>query len=317
SNGMSVSVLNLGGIISAINVADRQGLVENIVLGYDNLEQYWMDDYKMGAIVGPYANRISNARFRIAEQTYLLEKNYKNKHHIHSGVAGFDKKVWQVKTNIHGDYADIILSHIKPCGEAGFPGELSVTVTYRLDNENKLSIFYDAETTQATPLNLTHHSYFNLNTNTSSDILDHSIMIDADRYVLIDDEQMPTGELGAVMGSVFDFTKVKLVGVDIDKPDPQLSNGGGYDHCWVFNETDLARVKATVYASENGRKISVYTDRPAVQFYTGNSLSQKNAGLCLETQGYVDAVNQANFPNDILEPNKPFRSTTIYVFSCE
>ena len=316
--GTEVKILNYGGTVTTILVADKNNQLADVVLGFDSLSGYTQKGNPyIGALVGRYANRIANARFTLDGKTYTLAAN-NNGNHLHGGLKGFDKVVWHVDAATDNSLA---LSYNSKDGEEGYPGNLNVKVVYSLAADNSLKIDYTATTDKATPVNLTNHSYFNLSGGKDSTILDHELMLIADRYTEVNDNLIPTGKLPPVKGGPMDFTKSKRIGNDIGKVK------GGYDHNWVLNKKgdDLEHI-GTLYHPASGRLMEVYTTQPGVQFYTGNfldgSLTGKggkkyvqHSGLCLETQHFPDSPNQPSFPNAILKPGETFHQVTVYKFS--
>ena len=316
--GTEVKILNYGGTVTTILVADKNNQLADVVLGFDSLSGYTQKGNPyIGALVGRYANRIANARFTLDGKTYTLAAN-NNGNHLHGGLKGFDKVVWHVDAATDNSLA---LSYNSKDGEEGYPGNLNVKVVYSLAADNSLKIDYTATTDKATPVNLTNHSYFNLSGGKDSTILDHELMLIADKYTEVNDNLIPTGKLPPVKGGPMDFTKSKRIGNDIGKVK------GGYDHNWVLNKKgdDLEHI-GTLYHPASGRLMEVYTTQPGVQFYTGNfldgSLTGKggkkyvqHSGLCLETQHFPDSPNQPSFPNAILKPGETFHQVTMYKFS--
>ncbi|HEX8139109.1 MAG TPA: aldose epimerase family protein [Pyrinomonadaceae bacterium] len=326
SHGTEARIMTYGGIVVSLKVADRRGRMEDVVLGYDTLEGYLKDNGPyMGALVGRYANRIAKGRFSLNGTEYKLAQN-NGENHLHGGIRGFDKVVWK-GTALRG--RGVRLTYLSKDGEEGYPGNLSVTVTYTLTDQNELKIDYSATTDKATVVNLTHHSYFNLAGAGSGDILSHEVMINADRFTPVSDSgAIPTGELRSVRGTPMDFTRLTAVGARIEQPFDQLQFGRGYDHNWVLNKSRARRptLAARVYEAGTGRVMEVYTTEPGVQFYTGNFLDgtitgkggkvyQRRYGLCLEAQHYPDSPNQPNFPSTVLKPGQRYTQTTIYKFS--
>jgi aldose 1-epimerase len=316
-NGVSIKVSNYGGIITSILTPDRNGKLEDIVLGYDNLADYLKDTPYFGSIIGRYANRIANGKFTIDNTTYELAVN-NGANHLHGGIKAFDKVVWDVKEFQNKDEAGIELNYLSTDGEEGYPGNLTNKVIYSLSNKNELIITYEAITDKATPVNLTHHSYFNLSAS-KENILNHRLHINADYYIPVNEYLIPTGDLAAVKGTAMDFRNPNSIGERISQVD------GGYDHTYVINGEKELRKAAELTAPKTGRKIEVFTTEPGMQFYTGNFLDgsligkdgivyQKHFGLCLETQHFPDSPNQPNFPNTILKPGEKFSSKTIYKF---
>jgi aldose 1-epimerase len=324
-NGMTVNITNYGGIITNIIVPDRNGTFGDVVLGYESMDGYLKKPSFFGCIVGRYGNRIAKGRFTLDGQTYKLAINNIG-NHLHGGLVGFDKMLWDAET-MDGKEPALKLSYVSKDGEEGYPGNLTVTVTYTLTNQNALKIDYKAFTDKATVINLTNHSYFNLS-DMKTDILNHEVTLNADRFLPVDNTLIPTGELKAVAGTPFDFTKQTAIGARIDDTtDQQIKFGGGYDHCYVLNKKDkeLSAV-GSVIENTTGRKMDVFTTEPAVQFYTGNFLDGsvigkngvkygKRFSFCLETQHYPDSPNQSSFPSTVLRPDEEYNSTTIYQFS--
>lgn len=317
ANGMEVSITNYGGIVTSVKVPDKNGNIENVVLGFDDLEQYKAGHPFFGAITGRYANRIAKGRFELNGEVYELATN-DGENHLHGGVEGFDKKLWDAEVN--DEENSVTLSYLSPDGEEGYPGNLDVDVTYTLTDDNELRIDYHATTDKPTVVNLTNHSYFNLSGDPSQGILDHVLTINADRYTPVDEGLIPTGELRSVEGTPFDFTEPERVGARIDSIPP------GYDHNYVLNNPDSGIQKiATVEHEESGRIMEVYTDQPGVQLYTGNFLDgsltdrqgnpiEQYAALCLETQTFPDSPNKPSFPSPVLNPDETYETTTIYQF---
>jgi aldose 1-epimerase len=319
-NGMTVKLINYGGIVSHLLVPDKNGKTEDVVLGLDSLQNYLNDTPYFGAIVGRYGNRIAKGNFILEGQGYTLPKN-NGENHLHGGVKGFDKVVWDAEDFIFPETAGVILSYTSEDGEEAYPGNLNVKVTYTLSNKNELRINYEATTDKATIVNLTHHGYFNLKGQGNGDILDHQLQLMADRYVPVNQTMIPTGELKEVKGSSMDFTTPRSVGSRIKEVE------GGYDHTWVLNDFDGKKVRlvAKVTERKSGRVMEVYTDQPGIQFYTGNFLDgslngkggnvyTKHSGFCLETQHYPDSPNQPEFPSVVLRPGEKYETETVYKF---
>ena len=318
ANGMVLKLINYGGTVTDLLVPDKNGQTGNVVLGYDSLGGFLQNGNPyFGCLVGRYANRIANARFTLDGKTYTLAAN-NNGNSLHGGIKGFDKVIWDAEPL--GD-SSVKLTYLSKDGEEGYPGNLQAEVIYTLTADNALKIEYTATTDKATPVNLTNHCYFNLSGGTDTTILDHELMLKADKYTAVNDKLIPTGENPAVSGTPMDFTTAKKVGRDIAQVP------GGYDHNWVLsksgNDLELA---ATLYHAASGRFMEVYTTEPGVQFYSGNFLDGtlkgrdgrnyvKHAGLCLETQHFPDSPNQPSFPNTILKPGEKYHQVTIYKFS--
>jgi len=316
-----IKIINFGGIITEIQTPDREGKMGNIVLGFDNFDQYLAGHPYFGAIIGRYGNRIANGEFTLDGEEYQLAKNNGN-NALHGGLKGFDKVVWDVEVISCKERAALKLTYLSPDGEEGYPGNLKVSVTYELLMD-QFFITYEAETDQATVLNLTNHSYFNLAG--GGDILDHILYLNASRYTPVNSELIPTGELANVEGTPFDFRKPTRIGERIDEVG---GNPSGYDHNYVLDGTEgEEKLAAKVMEPGSGRWIEVRTTEPGVQFYTGNFLDgtlssrgvtfNKHSGLCLETQHFPDSPNQPDFPSTVLRPGEKFVSRTIFKFGVE
>lgn len=315
--GMIVRITNYGGIVTSIVVPDKNGDFDDVVLGYDNLDGYLKETPYFGAIVGRYANRIAKGCFTLNGETFSLAIN-NEPNHLHGGIKAFDKVVWDAETFQSENQIGITLHYLSKDGEEGYPGNLDVTVHYILTNENQLKIEYKAITDKATPINLTHHSYFNLSGTRGNDVLRHTLWIDADKYIVVDENLIPTGEKRDVSGSM-DFRNAKKIGDQI------ASVEGGYDHSYVLNNNSEFALVATLADSISGRVMDVFTSEPGMQFYSGNFLDgsikgkngvvyNKHFGLCLETQHFPDSPNQADFPNTILQAGETYSQQTVYKF---
>ena len=331
-NGVTVKVTNYGAIITSILVPDRDGTLADIALGYDRVEDYInaVDKPYFGAIVGRYGNRIANGSFKIGKEEYSLATN-NGANHLHGGIIGFDKVVWDAEP-IEGDgWTGVRLKYLAKDKEEGYPGNLNVTVTYRLTNDNQLKVDYYATTDKATPVNLTQHTYFNLKGEGNGTILDHELMLNAKQYTPVDETLIPTGEIAKVAGTPLDFTTAKPIGRDIGKKDKQLEYGLGFDHNFVLDKRGAAgklTLAARVKEPTTGRVLEIHTTEPGIQFYCGNFLDGRlkgkagkpyvhRGGFCLETQHYPDSPNQKNFPSTILHPSETYETTTIFTFSAE
>ncbi len=319
SSGLQCRVLDYGTIISELHVPDRYGNMGDVVLGFDNLPQYLQGHPYFGCTVGRFANRIARGRFTLDGKDYQLAVN-NGPNHLHGGLKGFDKVVW--RSEPQGASAVKFL-HVSPDGDEGFPGTLEVSVEVSLTDENELRLDYTAKCDQATPLNLTNHSYFNLAT--QGNILGHELMLTARRYTPVDETSIPTGEIRDVTGSPMDFTTPIAIGARFS----QLKNQPvGYDHNFVLdNEGKLVRF-ARAFDPGSGRVMEAFTTEPGVQLYTSNYMDgtlkgkgglyySQHSGFCLETQHYPDSVNQPQFPSSILRPGQLYRQTTIYKFSTQ
>ena len=325
SHGIEIRVMNYGGIILSIRVPDRKGQLADIVLGHETMEGYIPNPPYLGAIVGRYANRIANGSFTLDGKTYTLPKN-DGPNTLHGGTTKtFDKVIWESQP-LKGKNA-VSFTYLSADGEEGFPGNLKVTVTYTLTDSNELVIDYDATTDKATPINVSQHSYFNLKGEGIGDILDHEIMINADKFTPVDKNLIPAGELRPVKGTPLDFTTSTRVGARIDDSYDQIVLAHGYDHNWVINRKgDGLTLAARVYEPTTGRVLEVTTTQPGVQFYTGNFLDgtvtgkaghvyKRRYGLCLETQHFPDSPNHPDFPSTILRPGEKFHQETVFKFS--
>jgi len=330
-NGMQVKITNWGARITEVRVPDKEGNVEDVVLGHQTLKEYVnaVDKPYFGATVGRYGNRIAKGRFVLDGKEYQLLVN-DGPNHLHGGAVGFDKVIWDAQKVCTNTETGVRMTYRCKDGEENYPGNLDVSVTFYLTADNEIKIHYEATTDASTPLNPTNHSYFNLKGEGSGDILNHEMMINADRFTPIDATLIPTGELQSVTQTPFDFRERKSIGRDISRDDEQLRLGGGYDHNFVLNKNPENPREFTlavkVYEPESGRVLEALTDQPGVQFYTGNYLDGRlkgksgcmynpNAGFCLETQHFPDSPNQKNFPSTILRPEEKFDSVTVYRFS--
>ncbi|MCB0633540.1 MAG: aldose epimerase family protein [Saprospiraceae bacterium] len=306
-NGMEVKIITYGATITDIRVPDRDGKVDNVVLGSDTLEHY-LNRFPAASVIGRVANRISNARFTLDGKQYQVTPNIQGKHHIHGGNNGFARQVWTpTLLQSTAETASVKLTYFSKDGEEGYPGNLSVSVTFSLNDNNELSLHYEATTDQPTILNLTNHAYFDLSG--SSDIPNHQLYLNADYYTLTDADLMPTGAIAPVKDTPLDFSIATKLGARTDKiagPRPNI-----YDHNFIINNGGTGLVKtAEMYYPGTGRVMEVSTTLPGVQLYTGNE-----KGFCLETQNFPDAVNQPHFPSTVVRPGVPFSSQTIFAFS--
>lgn len=330
--GMSMRVTNYGGIILSLQVPDREGTFEDVVLGFDSVEAYTRKAYRaanpyFGALIGRYGNRIDEGQFSIDGQTYTLETN-NGPNHLHGGTKGFDQVVWKAESFRRGDSVGVVLTHASPDGQGGYPGRLNVEVTYSLTPDNELAIDYRATTTETTPVNLTQHSYFNLDGEGDGTILDHRLSMNAEAFTPVDSTLIPTGDVRSVAGTPFDFTTPTAIGARIDADNRQIGIAGGYDHNFVLRreDSDTLHRAARVYDPNSGRVMTVHTTEPGLQFYSGNFLDgsftgksgvpyERNAGFALETQHFPDSPNQPEFPSPLLSPDETYTSRTVYSFS--
>jgi aldose 1-epimerase len=326
ASGMRVRILNYGGIVQSLEVPDRKGTLGDVVLGFDSLDQYVRQSPYFGAIIGRFGNRIAHGTFTLDDSIYHVYLN-DGPNSLHGGQFGFDKKIWAVIPFATDSTEGLRLHYLSPDGEENYPGNLNVQVTYTLDSQDALRIDYEATTDKPTIVNLTNHSYFNLNGGQGT-VLRQELMLNADTYLPVDSTSIPTGELAPVAGTPMDFLKPTPVGARINADFVQLKLvKGGYDHCWVLNTRgDLSQVAASLYDPENGRFLQVYTTEPGVQFYSGNFLDgtlqgkygnvyPRHGSVVLETEHYPDSPNQLQFPSTVLRPGDTLHSTTIYRFS--
>ncbi|AYY15532.1 galactose mutarotase [Actinobacteria bacterium YIM 96077] len=328
SLGMEVTVLTYGGILQSINVPDRWGNLDNVTLGFDNLDDYVENnDPYFGAITGRYANRIADGTFTLDGVEYELAVN-DPPNHLHGGEVGFDKRIWEpTDTFEERDRAGIALSYTSPHGEEGYPGELDTTVTYTLTNQNEIQIDYHATTDAPTVANLTNHAYFNLAGEGSGSIEGHRLKLNASHYTPVSETLIPTGEIAPVAGTPLDFRTPTAIGDRIRDDHQQLRYGLGYDHNFVLDRNgDGLELAARLHDPRSGRTLSVHTTEPGIQFYSGNFLDgtlvgtggksyRQGDGLALETQHFPDSPNQDEFPSTVLRPGEVYETTTIYQFS--
>lgn len=324
---LTAQVTNYGGIITSLQVPDREGNLEDVVLGYDDLRSYLEGSYYFGALIGRFCNRIDQGIFELDGTSYELTAN-DGPNHLNGGKRGFDKGVWEVVAKkVYRDAISLTFQYVSPDGQEGYPGTLTSMVTY-VFTPNALDITYRATTDEATVVNLTQHSYFNLSGDAKNDILDHELQLDATAFLPVDSTLIPTGEIRLVQATPFDFTQPKLIGQDIDQDDQQILHGMGYDHCWILDGgiTNTPRPVGSLYHPGSGRKMDIFTTEPGLQVYSGNfldgaipgkgnSVYKKRYGLCLETQHYPDSPNQPDFPSVVLRPDEEYSSQTTYVFS--
>ena len=325
ASGAKVSITDFGATIVAIEVPDSAGTLADIVLGYDTLEEYEADTLYMGSVIGRVANRIAGAKFTLDGQIYSLAKN-EGENSLHGGNRGFNKILWNCREYPSEDGPALELTHVSPDGEEGYPGNLSVRILYVWTGRNELKVHYTASTDKCAVVNLTNHSYFNLSGDPERNILDHLLYLNAARFLPIDENLIPTGELGSVAGTVFDFRAPIPVGKRIFGPDGQLKRGRGYDHNWILADRHESDLAARVTEPASGRVLEIRTMEPGVQFYSGNFLdgtvAGKNGlklgnrtGFCLETQHFPDSPNRLNFPSVTLRPGQVYRSQTSYLFT--
>lgn len=329
ANGFRVDITNFGGAIVDLYAPDRNGKLADVALGLDNAAQYQAQSPFFGALIGRYANRIARGKFTLDGLTYSLPLNDHPNGilcSLHGGTVGFDKVIWQARPMIVDGNPTLVLRHVSRNGDQGYPGKLTVVVTYTVLPDNELRLDYHAKTTKATPLNLTNHTYFNLHGEGNGTILDDVLTIYAHHYTPTDRGLIPTGQIAPVQGTPFDFTSPHVIGDRIHEQNDQLKYAGGYDQNWVLdNQSGKLALAATLYDPPSGRVLDVLTTEPGLQFYTGNFLDGTLTGrsgkkylhrgaLTLETQHYPDSPNHPEFPSTILRPGKPFHSTTIFRF---
>jgi aldose 1-epimerase len=325
-NGMEVSITNFGGTVVSIKVPDKDGKIADVVLGYDDASGYQGGKAFLGTTVGRYGNRIAKGKFMLDGKTYTLPLN-DGPNTLHGGLKGFNQKVWTAK-DVSGPAGQALqLTYLSKDGEEGFPGNLSVKVTFTLAENNQLKIDYSATTDKDTVLNLTNHSYFNLAGQGEGDILGTELTLHASRFTPVDSTLIPTGELRSVTGTPFDFTKPTAIGSRIEQDDEQLKFGKGYDHNWVVDGTPgMLRLAAKAYDPRSGRVLEVWTTEPGIQFYTGNFLDgtihgkdgkvyNRRYAFCLETQHFPDSPNHPKFPTTELKPGGKYHSTTVFAFT--
>jgi aldose 1-epimerase len=329
AGGISLAVLTYGGIIQSLTMPDRDGRMDDVVLGHDDVAGYGKSDAYFGALIGRCGNRIASGQFELEGETYQLATN-NGCNHLHGGLRGFDKVTWGAEPFRRADGTGVVLSYTSPDGEEGYPGTLRARVTYTLTPLDELVVDYHATADQATPVNLTQHSYFNLAGAGEGDVLGHELTLHATRYTPVDATLIPTGELAPVEGTPFDFRHATPIGARIGVANAQLRHAGGYDHNFVLDASRRApgglAQAARVVEPASGRMLEVHTTEPGLQFYSGNFLPgttvgkagrtyPHRGGLCLETQHFPDAVNRPAFPSVVLQPGQAYRSRTVFAFS--
>ena len=324
--GMQVSIINYGGVITSWTAKDKNGVYEDIVLGFNELSEYEKESPYFGAIIGRFGNRIAKGKFSIEGKEYTLAVN-NGENHLHGGEKGFDKVVWDAETRLTDSSASLTLTYLSKDMEEGYPGNLEVEVVYTLNTKDELSVTYKATTDKTTVINLTQHSYFNLSANFNNTILNHELVLNSDSFLPVDNTLIPTGAFRDVTNTPFDFRTPKTIGQQINEEDPQLKNGFGYDHCWVLNEQDKGvRFVASAFEPQSKRYLEIFSDQPGIQFYSGNfldgTLPSKNkgnyefrSGFCLETQHFPDSPNREDFPSVLLRPEEAYTSQTIFKLS--
>ncbi|WP_374949314.1 aldose epimerase family protein [Mucilaginibacter sp.] len=322
-HGMEAAVTNYGGRIVSLLVPDKNGKLTDVVLGFESVEGFENSkEPYYGATIGRFGNRIAKGKFKLEGKEYSLFKN-NGPNTLHAGKPGFQAVVWDAK---QVDSATLELSYVSKDMEGGFPGNLKVKVTYTITDDNAMKVSYEATTDKTTVVNLTNHAFFNLNGEGSGTILDHLVQIHADNYTPVDSTLIPTGKIEAVAGTPFDFSKPTTIGARINTDNQQLKDGKGYDHNFVLNKHDISTSVATVIGDKSGIKMDVYTEEPALQFYSGNFMQSQNVmkggkkdefrtSFAMETQHYPDSPNQMSFPTTVLNPGQTYRTQSIYKFS--
>lgn len=325
-NGMIAQIIDYGATVTSLRVPDKNGKFDDVVLGHDSLQPYIDGTAYFGAIVGRYGNRIGKGKFQLDGKDYQLSIN-DGENHLHGGKVGFNKVLWSAKISGGDGDPSLQLQYVSPDGEQGYPGTVTLKVTYSLTEMNELRIHYEATTDKPTILNPTHHSYFNLSVSPQNTVLGHQLMIESDSMTPVDKGLIPTGQIVNVANTPFDFRTLTPIGSRINDPDPQLILGKGYDHNWVLrNGGGKIRKVAEVYEPASGRMMTVLTDQQGLQFYSGNFLDgsakgkggiayQRRTGLCLEAQAFPDTPNKPQFGSVALRPGQVYRQTTVYQFS--
>ena len=327
SNEFEVQISNYGGIIVSAMAPGKDGTKADVVLGFDTVEEYPEKSQYFGCITGRYANRIANGRFALNGKEYTLATN-NAPHHLHGGATGFDQQIWTAETRESTAGSQLVLNWVSPDGDEGYPGDLACEVVYTLTEDNEIKIDYQASTNKSTILNLTNHIYFNLKGAGVGNVLDHELMIEAEKFCAIDSTAIPVAGLADVKDTPFDFRAPTLMGARIERDDQQLRNGIGYDHNWCLKYSRDGKLKhaATVYEPTSGRTLEMHTTEPSLQFYVGNYLNPKiqvgkagkpyqhRGGFCLEAQAYPDSPNRSDFPSPVLQVGEIYTQTTVYKF---
>ncbi len=327
--GAEVKVITYGGIITAVNVPDRDGVIQNVALGCNHLAAYESQNAYFGCVAGRYANRIARGKFSLDGKTYQLATN-DGPNHLHGGPQGFHTKIWEVVNEIKSTSEEgLELHYFSPDGEESYPGNLNIAMTYLLTDQNELRIEYRATTDAPTLVNPTNHSYWNLTGEGSGSVMNHLLQLNADHFTPVDATAIPLGDLAPVAGTPFDFREPKAIGAEIRSNDPQIAFGHGYDHNWIIRRSsldDTTLIKAAELVDPtSGRSMEVWTTEPGIQFYSGNFLNaslygpgghayRQSDGAALETQHFPDSPNRPAFPSTILRPGEKFFSSTVYKF---
>ena len=323
SDGAGLTVMDLGATILSLEVPDRDGALANVVLGYDRAETYLDDPHYLGAVIGRFANRIAGGHFTIDGTEHHLAV-YDPPNALHGGVTGFDKRLWHGNARTTDDGESVCFTLVSEDGDQGYPGTLKASVRYTWTQDHRLLVDYTAATDAPTPFNPTQHSYWNLSGASSPDVLDHLLTIAAGCYLPVDTNLIPTGEFASVSASPFDFREARPIGRDIEATHPQLEIGSGYDHCFVLDGSGF-RQAATLADLASGRRMTVHTDMPGMQLYSGNFLGpvangrgeetfRRHSAVALETQFFPDSPNQPHFPDATLRPGERFASRTVHAF---
>ncbi len=327
AHGLEARITNYGGVLVSLKVPDKNGKFDDVVLGYDKLDDYVQTRRYLGALIGRYGNRIAKGRFTLNGVEYKLAVN-NGENHLHGGLKGFDKVIWKAKPLPVKDGVALELTYLSRDGEEGYPGNLSVRVVYTLSDKDELRLDYSATTDKETVINLTNHSYFNLAGQGNGTILNHRLMVAASRYTPVDAGLIPTGDLASVAGTPFDFMKLTAIGDRIDQDNEQLKLGKGYDHNFVLDgPRGQLRQAARVVEPSTGRSMDIWTTEPGIQLYTGNYLDgfsgkggkvyNQRFAFCLETQHFPDSPNKSSFPSTVLKPSQRYQTTTIYKFGVQ
>jgi aldose 1-epimerase len=326
NSGTAVCIINYGAIVTNIFFKDKNGVLSDLVLGYDSLEKYITDNFYLGIIAGRYANRIAGARFKLNDNEFLVTKN-NGPNHLHGGYLGLHKRLWSAEPFESASKSSLRLIYDSPDGEEGYPGNVKISVVYSLTSDNQVEIKYSAVTDKPTIINLTHHSYFNLSGSHNNQVLDHELTLFADNFTPVNNDLIPTGEISPVKNSPMDFRSPLPIGLHINDNFDQIELTGGFDHNWIINDYNhKVRKSAVVYHPFSGIRLEMFTDQPGLQFYSGNSLDGsaigKNniplnyrTGLCLEAQLFPDSPNKPLFPSPVLNPGEVYNQTTIYKLS--
>jgi aldose 1-epimerase len=323
--GVEAKVLTYGGIILSLKTPDRTGTLDDVVLGFDDLPSYMTKSPYFGCIIGRYGNRIAKGRFKLDGKEYKLATN-NGPNHLHGGVKGWDKQIWAASPTQDAEGVHVTLTYTSADGEEGYPGTVKAIVKYTLNDQNQLTVDYQATTDKPTVINLTQHTYFNLAGSKANDILGHELLINADSYTPVDKTLIPTGQIAPVEGTPFDFRKLTTIGARINAANDQIKNGLGYDHNFVLVRTSPSLSHAAkVVEPTTGRTLDIFTTEPGIQFYSGNFLDgtltgkrgrtyPHRSGFCLETQHYPDSPNQPSFPTTVLKPGETYSTKTVFSF---